>query len=87
MATCKECLSELPCSSNLQNMYHNKAGKCPFFKNKSEHAEVKRGKWKVNVGMNFNKERICLICGEEIKGNHWNFCSNCGAKMNGGKKE
>lgn len=44
-------------------------------------AEVKHGKWKVNVGMNFNKERICPICGEEIKGNHWNFCSNCGAKM------
>lgn len=49
-------------------------------------AEVKHGEWEVNVGMNFNKERICLICGEEIKGNHWNFCSNCGTKMDGGKK-
>lgn len=49
--------------------------------------EVKHGCWKVNVGMNFNKERICPICGEEIKGNHWNFCSNCGAKMDGGKAE
>ena len=49
--------------------------------------EMKHGRWKINVGMNFNKERICLICGEEIKGNHWNFCSNCGAKMDAGKEK
>lgn len=81
MATCKKCLSELPCSSNLQNMYHNKAERCPFFKNKADYAEVKHGKWDINVGMNFNKERICPKCKKRIESNYWEFCSHCGAKM------
>ena len=45
--------------------------------------EVRHGEWKVNVGMNYNRERICPICKEEIESNHWNYCSNCGADMRG----
>ena len=44
-------------------------------------AEVKHGEWDVNVGMNFNKERICPICKKRIESNYWEFCSHCGAKM------
>ena len=47
MASCKECLFELPCSTSLQKMYHNKAERCPFFKNKADVAEVKHGKWHI----------------------------------------
>ena len=45
--------------------------------------EVVHGEWKVNVGMNYNEERICCRCQKRIKGNHWNYCPNCGAKMDG----
>lgn len=45
--------------------------------------EVKHGEWDVNVGMNFNKERICPICKKRIESNYWEFCSHCGAKMDG----
>lgn len=45
--------------------------------------EVRHGKWKINVSMNYNRERICPICKEKIESNHWNYCSNCGAKMDG----
>ena len=47
--------------------------------------EVKHGEWDVNVGMNFNKERICPICKKRIESNYWEFCSHCGAKMDGDK--
>ena len=49
--------------------------------------EVKHGEWDVNVGMNFNKERICPICKKRIESNYWEFCSHCGAKMDGGNAE
>ena len=50
--------------------------------------EVKHGEWDVNVGMNFNKERICPICKKRIESNYWDFCSHCGAKnVDGGKAE
>ena len=49
--------------------------------------EVKHGEWGVNVGMNFNKERICPICKKRIESNYWEFCSHCGAKIDGGKAE
>lgn len=48
--------------------------------------EVRHGKWDVNVGMNFNTERICRNCKRRIEGNYWNYCSNCGAKMDGGEE-
>lgn len=86
MASCKECLSELPCSTSLQKMYHNKAEKCPFFKNKAEYAEVKHGRW-LSVGFG---EYWCSVCdanGEDVldkRGNpNWKHCPNCGAKMDG----
>lgn len=53
----------------------------------AEVEEVKHGEWEVNVGMNYNRERICPICKEKIESNHWDYCPHCGAKMDGGKEE
>ena len=55
--------------------------KLPFSK---EVAEVVHGRWDVEVGMNYNKERICPVCKKCIESNFWNYCPNCGAKMDGG---
>ena len=42
---------------------------------------VRHAKWSVNVGMNFFKERNCPVCKKRIESNFWNYCPNCGAKM------
>lgn len=47
-------------------------------------APVRHGRWGVEVGMNFFKERNCPVCKKRIESNFWNFCPNCGAKMDGG---
>lgn len=44
---------------------------------------VRHGRWGVEVGMNFFKERNCPVCKKRIESNFWNFCPNCGAKMGG----
>lgn len=43
--------------------------------------EVVHGRWDVEVGMNYNKERICPVCNKHIESNYWNYCPNCGTKM------
>lgn len=45
-------------------------------------APVRHGRWEVEVGMNFFKERNCPVCKKRIESNFWNYCPNCGAKMN-----
>lgn len=55
-----------------------------FFKNlPTVDAEpVRHGHWGViAVGINFNTDRLCSHCKKEIKSNYWNYCPNCGAKM------
>lgn len=49
-----------------------------------EVSSVRHAKWGVNVGMNFFKERNCPVCKKRIESNFWNYCPNCGAKMDGG---
>ena len=44
-------------------------------------AIVRHGRWEVEVGMNFFKERNCPVCKKRIESNFWNYCPNCGAKM------
>lgn len=86
MASCKECLSELPCSKDLQEMYHNKAEKCPFFKNKADYAEVKHGKW---VAYPHNSGIYCSECRHKRRYKDMNdkFCPNCGAIMDEGSNQ
>lgn len=49
----------------------------------SDVAPVRHGRWEVEVGMNFFKERNCRVCKNRIESNFWNFCPQCGAKMDG----
>ena len=44
-------------------------------------APVRHAKWGINVGMNFFKERNCPVCKKRIESNFWNFCPNCGCRM------
>ena len=47
-------------------------------------AQVRHGRWEVKVGMNFFKERNCPVCKKRIESNFWNYCPNCGCRMDGG---
>ena len=49
-------------------------------------APVRHARWGVEVGMNFFKERNCPVCKKRIESNFWNYCPNCGAKMDGGNE-
>ena len=78
---CEDCLFyEILCRDTLQE---NELQLCNHFKNKADYAEVKHGEWIVNVGMNYNKERICTVCHQRVESNHWIYCPNCGVKMDG----
>ena len=44
-------------------------------------APVRHGRWEVEVGMNFFKERNCPVCKKRIESNFWDFCPSCGCKM------
>ena len=48
---------------------------------------VVQGRWGVEVGMNWFKERICPVCKKHIESNFWNHCPNCGADMRGAADE
>lgn len=48
---------------------------------RADAVEVVHGHWDIEAGMNYNKERICPVCNKHIESNYWNYCPNCGAKM------
>ena len=50
-------------------------------------SDMLHGRWEVKVGMNFFKERNCPVCKKRIECNFWNYCPNCGAKMDGGNDD
>lgn len=84
MATCKECLHYGVCTFHITE---NENEKCPHFKDKSQYAEVRHGK---NVADYPSSAFECSLCGwsdwDLLTGDGvYNFCPNCGAKMDGGK--
>ena len=49
-------------------------------------APVVHGRWIEQERYTFGVMYDCSICGDRIldNGHSWNYCSNCGAKMDGG---
>lgn len=93
--TCKDCMHYEVCirrktSISLDPM---KSGyKCPEFKNKADFSEVKRGEWVLFSRDIAGRAFICSLCGnvevtEDFETspleNDCNYCSKCGAKMEG----
>ena len=59
------------------------AADCIRYMDAADVVPVRHERWEVKVGMNFFKERNCPVCKKRIESNFWNFCPNCGAKMDG----
>ena len=47
---------------------------------------VRHGRWIEKEKYNFGIMYDCSLCEDRIldNGHHWNYCPNCGAKMDGG---
>ena len=96
--TCKDCIHERACftySGGIcrAHILGDKAEtKCGLFKNKADFAEVRRGKWVFFSKDIAGKAFFCSLCGNvevtevfEISPleNDCNYCSKCGAIMEG----
>lgn len=79
-AAIKELINDVP---EQVGYSRENAADCIRYMDAADVAPVRHGKWGVEVGMNFFKERNCPVCKKHIESNFWNYCPNCGAKMNG----
>ena len=94
--TCKECLHYEVCADFRRNICEtdqkrfeeykiNSNGICDNFKNKSDYAKVKRGKW---IQTNDDNKKRCSNCDvihliAQYPNGQANYCPNCSAKMTG----
>lgn len=99
MSTCKDCLHINVCK-DYASYDKDSIISCDNFKNKADYVEVKHGYWKQTkepLGVHDVDCIECSVCGESwILDEDWSFeehteychyCINCGAKMDGERKE
>ena len=77
---------------DARRIYINGSRLIPSFRVKQmmEHyAPVRHGRWIEQEKYTFGVMYDCSICGERIldNGHSWNYCPNCGAKMDGDMNE
>ncbi len=100
--TCKDCLHRDVCRCDVYFVINEKEmkeiqlqdcdkveDKCEHFKNKADVVEVKRGKWEEKTFIVFDSEiKLGYKCSEcnTTWDTNTNYCSNCGAKMDGERK-
>ena len=73
---------------DARRIYTNGSRLIPSFRVKQmmEHyAPVRHGRWIEQEKYTFGTMYDCSICGDRIldNGHSWNYCPNCGAKMDG----
>jgi hypothetical protein len=77
MATCKDCIYyDILCKDTLQD---NELELCDSFKNKADFVEVKHGYWLL--------DGRCSECLANPLTTHKSYCPNCGAKMDGERRD
>lgn len=99
MASCYDCIHCDVCSGIGSCSYiRSDVSKCKFFKHKDDVEEVVHGKYVVDEVKKVMRVRNfkallhttykCSECGSKVGNNrYFNFCRNCGAKMDGGEEK
>ena len=77
---------------DARRIYTNGSRLIPSFRVKQmmEHyAPVRHGRWIEQEKYTFGVMYDCSICGDRIldNGHSWNYCPNCGCRMDGGDDE
>lgn len=91
MSICKDCLHNEVCKygENRSNGMYCTGEKCKQYKPTTDVVEVVHGEWKA-VGDRPRLIYECSECGETLYCGvvlHSKFCFNCGAKMDGERRE
>ena len=93
MITCKECIHFADCLDIGKTRYYGRENacgdvdkRCKFFKNKTNFVEIRHGEWIWKEL--YGEIGLMLVCSEceESEGacERFDYCPNCGAKMDGG---
>ncbi len=93
---CDKCYHGIVCA--YRHHYHDMITDCNHHKPMADGEEVRHGEWVidktkhiVHAGRKNSTKHIsykCSECGHKVGNNkYFNFCSRCGAKMDGGKEE
>ena len=92
--TCKDCVHVDVCEEWHEQEMQRACYYGEYFKNKADVAEVKHGEWIKLDGEwrehGTNKPLTihqCSCCGMYYQNAPYNYCPNCGAKMDGGVRE
>ena len=85
MATCKECLHYDACETWVSNPDYVYSDMCGCFKDKTKYVEQKHGRW---MEADDGDGVVCSVCGVDfchiyLETDRFNYCPNCGAKMDG----
>ena len=89
MYECEKCIHEEVCDQSSRRLWGTLSGEqvCSDFKDRDKHVEVVHGRWLNSHTVAFTEE--CSQCGfcvdwtENGMLHNYNYCPNCGAKMDG----
>jgi rubrerythrin len=93
MGTCNDCYHVEICDMPTITDGRKNASNCKKFKNKADVVEVRHGEWRKpledngtgwNCGGEIKQILGCSCCGHFFQNAPYNYCPNCGAKMDGG---
>ena len=98
MSRCKDCVhfvacvdfwySDYDCSDNIEQSKEKHANNeaCIHFKATADVVEVRHGEW-IDAHTDTLYRLKCSLCGNVRIGRWTNYCCNCGAKMDGERRE
>ena len=80
-----EAIMSDPPDAHYQSWYAEKINEIPA----AEVAQVRHGRWIEQEKYTFGVLYDCSICDNRIldNGHSWNYCPNCGCRMDGGDDE
>ena len=88
MYECEKCIHEEVCDQASRRLWGTLRGEkvCSDFKGRDKYVEVVHGKWEkaeYNGFLRCDQCKDVYINEEWLEDGKWNYCPNCGAKMDG----